>query len=160
MRSPTPAPSGDSPAVVVPPPLVYVAAIAGGAILQKLLPLSIGGGLPRVLAAWALVALWAVILGISFYGFWKARTSIVPIRPATALVETGPYRFTRNPMYVSLVALTLGLGLWMNTWWVILLLIPAVLVIDRLVIVREEAYLRRRFGAAYDSYCRRVRRWL
>jgi protein-S-isoprenylcysteine O-methyltransferase Ste14 len=48
----------------------------------------------------------------------------------------------------------------MNTWWVILLLIPAVLVIDRLVIVREEAYLRRRFGAAYDSYCRRVRRWL
>jgi protein-S-isoprenylcysteine O-methyltransferase Ste14 len=61
---------------------------------------------------------------------------------------------------VSLVALTLGVGLWMNTWWVILLLIPAVVVIDRFVISREEAYLRRRFGAAYDSYCRRVRRWI
>jgi protein-S-isoprenylcysteine O-methyltransferase Ste14 len=146
--------------VWLPPPIVYVAAIAGGALLQKLLPLPIGGGFPRVLAAWVFVGLWAVIVAISFYAFWRARTSIVPIRPATALVETGPYRFTRNPMYVSLAALTLGVGLWMNTWWVILLLIPAVVAIDRLVIAREEAYLGRRFGDAYDSYRRRVRRWL
>jgi len=160
MRSPGGASLSDSPAVWVPPPVIYVAAIAGGAILHKLLPLSIGGGLPRVLAAWAFVALWAVLLGISFYGFWNARTSIVPIRPATALVGTGAYRFTRNPMYVSLVALTLGVGLWMNTWWVIVLLVPAVVVIDRFVIAREEAYLRRRFGAEYEAYCQRVRRWL
>jgi protein-S-isoprenylcysteine O-methyltransferase Ste14 len=150
----------DSPAVRFPPPIIYVAAIGVGAILQKLLPLPIGGGLPRVLTAWALVALWVLIAAISFHAFWKARTSIVPIRPATALVETGPYRFTRNPMYVSLAALTLGVGLWMNTWWVIILLMPAVVVIDRLVISREEAYLRRRFGAAYDSYRQRVRRWV
>lgn len=150
----------DSPAVRLPPPIIYVVAIGLGAILQKLLPLPIGGGLLRVLTAWLLVALWAVIAAISFQAFWKARTSVVPIRPATALVETGPYRFTRNPMYVSLVALTLGAGLWMNTWWVIILLIPAVVVIDRLVISREEAYLRRRFGAAYDSYRQRVRRWV
>jgi len=135
-------------------------AIVGGAILHKLLPLPLGGGFPRVLMAWVFVALWAVVMVISFHAFWRVRTSIVPIRPATALVETGPYRFTRNPMYVSLLALSLGVGLWMNTWWVILLLIPAVVVIDRLVISREEAYLRRRFGAAYDSYRQRVRRWL
>ena len=160
MTSPDSTARVDSPAVRLPPPIIYVAAIAGGALLHKLLPLPIGGGFPRVLTAWLFVALWAAIMVISFRAFWRARTSIVPIRPATALVETGPYRFTRNPMYVSLVALTVGVGLWMNTWWVILLLVPAVVAIDRLVISREEAYLRRRFGAAYDGYRQRVRRWV
>jgi protein-S-isoprenylcysteine O-methyltransferase Ste14 len=152
--------AADNAGVRFPPPIVYVAAIAGGAVLQKLRPLPVGGGGVRIIVAWLCVALWAAVMLVSFYSFWSRRTSIVPVRPATALVEAGPYRFTRNPMYLSLVLLALGVGLWMNTWWVIVLLVPAVVVIDRFVIAREEAYLRRRFGGAYDAYTRRVRRWL
>jgi protein-S-isoprenylcysteine O-methyltransferase Ste14 len=152
--------TADNPGVRFPPPIVYVAAIAGGAVLQKVQPLAIGGGAMRIVIAWACIALWAAIMLASFYSFWSRRTSIVPVRPASALVEAGPYRFTRNPMYVSLVLLSLGVGLWLNTWWVILLLVPAVVVTDRFVIAREEAYLRRRFGSAYEAYTRRVRRWL
>jgi protein-S-isoprenylcysteine O-methyltransferase Ste14 len=131
-----------------------------GLLLNRLLPLPIGGGFPRVLAAWVFVALWAVVTGFAFYAFWSRHTTIVPIRPATALVAAGPYRFTRNPMYVGLASLTVGVGLWANTWWVILLLVPAVIAIDRFVIAREEAYLLRRFGAEYQQYMRHVRRWI
>jgi protein-S-isoprenylcysteine O-methyltransferase Ste14 len=139
---------------------VYVAAIGIGWIVNRSLPLPVGAGLPRVLAAWVFVLLWASITAAAFYTFWRRRTSIVPIRPATALVDAGPYRLTRNPMYVALAFLTIGMGLWMNTWWVILLLVPAVVVIDRYVIAREEAYLRRRFGQPYEDYTQRVRRWI
>lgn len=150
----------DNPGVRFPPPVVYVAAMVLGYLMQRLAPLAIGGGLVRVAAAWTFVGLWAAITIAAFHAFWSRRTSIVPVRPATTLVAAGPYRFTRNPMYVGLASLTLGVGSWMNTWWVILLLVPALILIDRFVIAREEAYLRRRFGADYDEYMRRVRRWV
>lgn len=150
----------DNPGVPFPPPIVYVAAIGAGALLEREVPLTIGGGLPRVLAAWAFVAIWAAITAVSFHAFWSRRTTIIPTRPASTLVAAGPYRLTRNPMYVGLACLTLGVGLWMNSWWVMLLLVPALVIVDRFVIAREEAYLRRRFGAEYEAYTRRVRRWL
>ena len=150
----------DNPGVRLPPPLVYVAAMACGVLLKRLTPLPIGGAGVRVPAAWALIALWVVVTAPAFYAFWSRHTTIVPVRPATNLVAAGPYRFTRNPMYLGLALLTIGVGLWLNTWWVILLLAPAIVMIDRFVIAREEAYLRRRFGLEYDDYARRVRRWL
>lgn len=153
-------PNNDSPRVRFPPPIVYVATIAIGWLLNGVMPLPVGGGFPRVLIAWAFIVLWAVITSAAFYAFWSRRTSIVPIRPATTLVVAGPYRFTRNPMYVALASLTVGMGLWMNTWWVILLLCPALMAIDRYVIAREEAYLRRRFHTSYEEYMQRVRRWI
>jgi protein-S-isoprenylcysteine O-methyltransferase Ste14 len=150
----------DNPGVQVPPPLFYVAAMTAGVLLNREMPLPIGGGAIRVAAAWALVAAFAALLASSFQTFWSRHTSVVPVRPATTLVIAGPYRFTRNPMYVGMALLTAGMGLWRDTWWVFVLLIPVVLVIDRYVIAREERYLRRRFGSAYDDYTRRVRRWL
>jgi protein-S-isoprenylcysteine O-methyltransferase Ste14 len=82
------------------------------------------------------------------------------MRPSSALVVSGPYRFTRNPMYLGMTLMTVAIALWLNTWWVIVLLVPALLVIQRFVIAREERYLHRRFGAEYDAYTRQVRRWL
>lgn len=152
--------ANDNPGVRFPPPVAYVAAVGVGYLMQRLAPLPIGGGIVRVAAAWTFVAGWAVVVIAAFYAFWSRHTTIVPVRPATTLVVAGPYRFTRNPMYVALALLTLAVGLWMNTWWVILLLVPALIVIDRIVIAREEAYLGRRFGAEYDQYTRRVRRWI
>jgi protein-S-isoprenylcysteine O-methyltransferase Ste14 len=150
----------DSPGVHVPPPLFYVAAIAGGALLRRYVPLTIGGGAPRVIAAWLFVALCAGLFAWSFLWFARQKTTIIPNKPARTLVLDGPFRFTRNPLYLALAFLTIGAGLWLNTWWVLILLLPAAAVVDRVVIAQEEAYLRRRFGAEYDAYTARVRRWL
>jgi protein-S-isoprenylcysteine O-methyltransferase Ste14 len=150
----------DSPGVHIPPPFFYVAAIGGGALLRRYVPLAIGGAGVRVIAAWLFVALFVVLLLWSFAWFARQKTTVIPNKPANALVLDGPFRFTRNPLYLAMALLTIGAGLWLNTWWVLILLAPAMLAIDRLVIAREEAYLRRRFGAEYEAYTARVRRWL
>lgn len=152
--------AADSPGVHIPPPIFYIAAIGGGALLRRYTPLAIGWDAPRVIAAWAFVALFAVLMGWSFLWFARQKTTIIPNKPAKALVLGGPFRFTRNPLYLSMALLSVGVGLWLNTWWVLILLVPAVILVDRVVIAREEAYLRRRFGAEYDAFTARVRRWL
>ncbi len=150
----------DNPGVRVPPPLVYLGAVIGGWLLDRSVPLPIGRGTWLTVGAWLLVAAWAV-LGASSIGLFRRKgTSMLPFRPASALVATGPYRFTRNPMYVALALLTLAFALFLNTWWIVVLLIPALLAVQQFVILREEGYLRREFGAEYDAYARRVRRWV
>ena len=85
---------------------------------------------------------------------------MVPIRPATTLVVSGPYRFTRNPMYLAWELIVIGVGLAANAPWVILMAIPAALLTRRLVIDKEERYLETKFGAEYLDYKARVRRWV
>ena len=150
----------DNPGVRLPPPLLYVAAVVAGWLLDRQWPVPIGAGATRRALVWLLIALSAVLLSSSFRSFWRQHTSAIPIRPATALVIAGPYRFTRNPMYVGMALLTVALGLLLNTWWPIVLLIPTLILVQVFVIAREERYLRRRFGAEYDAYTRQVRRWL
>jgi protein-S-isoprenylcysteine O-methyltransferase Ste14 len=110
--------------------------------------------------ACVLTLVWVALTISSVGNFRRSRTSIVPIRPATALVTSGVYRFTRNPMYVGLAALTAALALFMNSWWPIVLLLPVLVVVRVFVIALEERYLERRFGAEYVGYMRRVRRWV
>lgn len=153
-------PSADSPGVYVPPPLFYAAAVIAGWLLDRRGPLPIGGGPGRTALAWALVAGWALLAASSIGLFRRRQTSMITLRPATALVTSGPYAFTRNPMYVSLALLAMAFALFLNTWWTGVLLVPTLAVVQQFVIVPEERYLRRRFGAAYDDYTRRVRRWL
>ena len=150
----------DSPGVRFPPPLIYVIAFVAGVLVDRRWRLAIGADSIRVPFAWLLLIAWAILTAASFWLFWRKRTSIIPARAASALVIAGPYRFTRNPMYLGLALLTTAVGLWMDTWWPILLLVPALFIVHRFVIVREERYLRRRFGADYDAYTRQVRRWL
>ena len=150
----------DNPRVRVPPPVLYAVAILLGWLLDRGWPLPVGGGWSRVVMAWLLIAAWALLTVSSVGLFWRRHTSMLPIRPATALVLAGPYRFTRNPMYVGMALLSVACGLLLNTWWPMLLTVPALIAVQRFVIVREEAYLRRRFGAEYEEYTRRVRRWM
>lgn len=150
----------DNPGVRVPPPLFFALAVVVGWLLNRQWPLPVGGDGARVVIAWLLVAAWVWLMGSSIRSFWQRHTSMLPFRPATTMVIEGPYRFTRNPMYVGLALLTVALGLLLNTWGPMVLLVPAMLAVQRLVIAREERYLRRRFGAEYDAYTRRVRRWI
>ena len=156
--------SPDNAGVRIPPPLFYAAAVVLGLLLDGVhsLPIGLASGFSRItiVLGWLLIAGWLYLTISSFQLFWRQHTSVLPIRPSTTLVVAGPYRFTRNPMYLGLALLTVALGLFLNTWWPIILLVPTLAVVQRFVIAREESYLRRRFGAEYDAYTRRVRRWI
>jgi protein-S-isoprenylcysteine O-methyltransferase Ste14 len=82
------------------------------------------------------------------------------MKPTTAIVTKGPFRYSRNPLYVSLTLLYLGVALIINVLWIVLLVVPVLVVMQRGVIGREEAYLERKFGEKYLSYKARVRRWV
>src|ERR1700730_7500047 len=98
----------DSPGVRVPPPAFYAIAVLGGYLLSRRWPLPVGDGMIVAAAASMLTLVWVALTISSIGNFRRSRTSIVPIRPATALVTSGVYGFTRNPMYVGLAALTAG----------------------------------------------------
>jgi protein-S-isoprenylcysteine O-methyltransferase Ste14 len=150
----------DNPGVRIPPPLFYAAAVVGGWLLDRWWSLPVGVDSVRPVFASLLLGGFLLLMGSAITSFRRRRTSVLPFRPATTLVIAGPYRYTRNPMYLGAALLVLALGFWLNTWWPILLLIPTLAIIQRYVIGREEGYMRRRFGAEYDAYTRQVRRWI
>ena len=150
------------PGVHFPPPLIFVAGIAIGWLLNRRWPwpITAGASRGRMLIAVLCFTIWLAFMLAAFVTFLRARTAIIPNRPAARLVTSGPYRFTRNPMYVSMVALYVAVTLAINSWWPLLLLPLVVLVLQRVVIAREERYLASAFPAEYAEYRRRVRRWL
>lgn len=161
------APSASATAgVVARPPLLYLAALVGGILLDRLI------GWPGLSASLGLTPGlgWAIGAGCFALGgtllFWamgrfRAADTPVPTCSATrALVTDGPYRFSRNPIYLALTAIYLGLALALSSLGAGLLLLPLLLTMEFGVVRREERYLERRFGEDYRLYRRRVRRWL
>jgi protein-S-isoprenylcysteine O-methyltransferase Ste14 len=121
-------------------------------------PVELGG--LRVPVGWALVLFFLVWNGWSLWLFGRHRTGLLPGQATNAIIEQGPFRLSRNPLYVGLLALYVGLALLAPTFWGLLLFPVAVVLIWWGAIRPEERYLHARFGAAYDEYARRVRRWL
>jgi protein-S-isoprenylcysteine O-methyltransferase Ste14 len=159
VRSAT-APSDDSPGVIAPPPLLYGAAFLVGAVLHSLFPKPI---LASSLAPGVGVALLSVGAALAVWSrrtMEGANTNVNPSLPATSLVVTGPFRFSRNPMYVARTVLYLGLGLLMNALCVLAVLVPLLLVMQYGVVRREERYMEARFGEAYRQYRSAVPRWV
>jgi len=140
------------------PPIVFLAAIVLGIALNHAWPLPF---VPPAL--WPLGA--AVVLGavslfvLSFREFRAAGTSVRGSKPTTALVHTGPYRFSRNPIYLSFIALMIGLSIWLNDLWLLVTLVPPIVFISTVVIPREERFLERTFPE-YSTYRAAVRRWM
>lgn len=147
------------PGVRFPPPLIYLAGFLVGLALERSHPLPIDSAV-RAIMGIAGVLVWLVLFASAVAAFRRAHTTLIPNQPATAFVTRGPYRFTRNPMYISLVALYLGLAALLSSWWPVGLLPIVVALIDRLVIVREERYLAGAFPVEYRAYTQHVRRWL
>lgn len=146
-----------------PPPFYFLIGLLIGFIFQYAYPIR----LARPGHHWivyALGGLWIflglLLAGWALFGFRRAGTSPIPHAPSSALVSTGPYRLTRNPMYVALALVSIGVGLLGNALWPILSVPVALVLVDVLVIRREERYLDGRFSDAYRSYRRRVRRWI
>jgi protein-S-isoprenylcysteine O-methyltransferase Ste14 len=155
-----PASPPDNSGVRFPPPLLYVIPLGIGILIQRFYPVAI---LPRGIAlvpGVLLVALGLALGAVAMISFVRARTSPIPIKPTTAIVATGPYRFTRNPMYLGLALLYLGVTLWVDTLWPLLFLPLVLFTVQRTVIAREERYLEAKFGDEYRVYKARVRRWI
>jgi protein-S-isoprenylcysteine O-methyltransferase Ste14 len=150
----------DTAGVIAPPPLVYLAGLAAGLVLEVLLP---SASLPGPLR-WpigAVLVVGGLLLARSFIvAFARAHTAVEPWKPTTAIVTDGPYRFTRNPAYLGMALAYAGIAVLLSALWPLATLVPTLIVIDRAVIAREERYLEGKFGADYTGYKRRVRRWL
>jgi protein-S-isoprenylcysteine O-methyltransferase Ste14 len=107
-----------------------------------------------------LIVLGALIVSWGLITFARARTAILPMKPASRLVDTGPYRITRNPMYTGMSLIYLGGMLVLNWGWALVVFPLVIFLLYRLVIRREEAYMTAVFGDEYRDYCHRVRRWI
>jgi protein-S-isoprenylcysteine O-methyltransferase Ste14 len=150
----------DNARVLFPPPLVYVAAFLLGLRLQSSLPLPLL--LPRTLRTFlsgALLGTGITTGALAIREMRSAGTNIQPQQPTTALVVEGPYRFTRNPIYLSMTLIYSGLALLTNALWPLLLLPLPLQLLKRGVIEREEHYLEHKFGERYQKYKESVPRW-
>jgi protein-S-isoprenylcysteine O-methyltransferase Ste14 len=160
-NSPTMADTTDTANVIVRPPIAWAVAVLAGFALNWLMPLPFvpaaapAGWLGAMVFALALALFAWAITTITGAGS-NVRTSL----PTTTIVDIGPYRFTRNPIYLAMALGLIGFAIALNSLWLLLALVLFALVIRYGVVAREEAYLERKFGDVYRRYCARVRRWL
>ncbi len=155
----SPAPVGDTLGPVLHPIVFPLAVLAVGQLLEWLVPVTDMSRGVTVPLGVVLVLAGGTLMGASARLFFRAGTSPNPTRPTTALVTGGPFRLSRNPMYVGISLVYLGVALLLDSVWAVLLTVVVVVSLDRLVIRREERFLEARFGEDYLAFKRRVRRW-
>jgi protein-S-isoprenylcysteine O-methyltransferase Ste14 len=153
--------AADTAQVIVRPPFALGLAFIAGLALNWLLPLPFlpanlpGGWLGAMVFALALALFaWAIVT------ITRAGSNVPTSMPTTTIVESGPYRFTRNPIYLGMFLGLIGLAILFDNLWLLMMLVPFALVIRYGVVAREEAYLERKFGDVYRRFRSRVRRWL
>jgi protein-S-isoprenylcysteine O-methyltransferase Ste14 len=150
----------DRPNTIPWPPIIYLGAALLGVLAQRVIPLpGLGGAVFQIIGA--LLAIAALSLDMAtFTTFRKHKTTIMPNQAATNLITTGPFAWSRNPIYVANTALVLGAGLYFGNIWLVGLAFVAALMTLKLAIEREERHLAAKFGAAWETYAVRVRRWI
>ena len=151
----------DTAQVIIRPPLAWALAIIAGFALNWLMPLPfVPAAAP---AGWLGGAVFVVALALAAWAITtitRAGSNVPTNMPTTSIVDTGPYRFTRNPIYLGMMLELVGLAIAFDSLWLLLTLVPFALVIRYGVVAREEAYLERKFGELYRRYRALVRRWL
>ena len=152
--------SVDHAQVPVPPPLVYLGAVVLGVGIDLAIPLPVLPQAAALAAGAALLIVSAAVFGWAVRTLFAAGEHPEPDRPTAAIVSSGPYRFSRNPLYLAMAVFTVGVALLVNSGWGLTLVAPAVIAIHYLAIALEERYLEGKFGDDYRSYRGRVRRWI
>ncbi|MBA2249150.1 MAG: isoprenylcysteine carboxylmethyltransferase family protein [Chitinophagaceae bacterium] len=152
----------DSPGVYIPPPLFYVLVFLAAVFIQKYIPIDTSVfHLPVTKIAGILLLVTSLAFLItSFRKFFQSKNTLILIKPATSLQTSGIFNISRNPMYVGLVFIFLGLTCLIGNWWNIILFPILLLIMQQYVIKKEEQYLERAFGQKYIDYKKNVRRWL
>lgn len=151
--------SEETSGVTLRPPFVYLTSILLGVLLQRLWPIGVVSQIPRLVVGIPLLIGSVGMFGWAVGALRRAGTGIRAFEPTTALVTTGPYRYSRNPIYLAFTLFQAGIGMAVNNAWVLAMLVPTVALIITQVIAREERYLERRIGAPYLQYKAFVRRW-
>jgi protein-S-isoprenylcysteine O-methyltransferase Ste14 len=153
--------TADTAQVIIHPPVAWGLAVLAGLALNWLVPLPfLPAGMPVGWLGGAVFVL-ALALGVSaVITMIRAGSNVPTNRPTTTIVEHGPYRFTRNPIYLGMFLGQIGLATAFNNLWLLITLVPFALVVRYGVVAREEVYLARKFNDLYRGYCVRVRRWL
>jgi len=149
----------DHPNLPIKPPFVFLIATVVGAVGHWLVPRPIR---PEGMAWIGQGVLLVAMLGIawSVWTFRQHRTAVEPWKATTVIIDRGLYAHSRNPIYLCFALAQIGVALWANQLAILLMVVPAVVDTDRVIIRREEAYLTKKFGAPYEAYCAKVRRWL
>jgi protein-S-isoprenylcysteine O-methyltransferase Ste14 len=149
-----------APNVKIIPPLVYLAGIVVGAVISIWIPTKIVSSSLAWMLGGILIVCGAVLAGSAIFKFKGAGTTVRPDRAPSTLVVVGPYRITRNPMYLGLALVYVGVAIADQSIWAIILLPVVLTIIQRRAIEPEEAFLERRFGSDYIRYKENVGRWI
>jgi protein-S-isoprenylcysteine O-methyltransferase Ste14 len=153
-------PQEDRPGVPIAPPLLFVIPLLVSVVIEYFFPTVFVQGPIRWIAGVLLVACGIALNAAGFVTQRRAGTDPIPFNPTTKIVSHGLYRFSRNPMYIGFALWTLGLATLLNSMWALLAVPLGLILIDLLVVAREERYLERKFGEEYLAYKQRVRRWI
>jgi len=154
--------SEDRAAVPLPPPLIFFACLGIAGIVDYVFPIRSDNWpwMPRIIVGGILVIASGIIAAGAFRALIKNKTPIDPSKPTLRIVRDGSYRFSRNPMYLSLVMMFAGLTVLSCSLWLLLALFAFVYILSIVVVKREELYLSRKFGSEYAAYKASVRRWI
>lgn len=155
---------GDTAGVIARPPLLFLGALLLGFVLDHLLPLPFevprGGEIAHRLIPGALILGGLALAVAGIRNFSRGGTPVPTNEPTRVLVTGGVHAWSRNPIYLGLFLIYAGIGVVVGSEWILLLIVPLALTMCYGVVMREEAYLERRFGDTYRDYMTRVRRWL
>ncbi|GAB3779377.1 isoprenylcysteine carboxylmethyltransferase family protein [Spirosoma horti] len=152
--------NSDKANVIAFPPLLFGATLVIGVLLSYIFPTPLLARHTALTIGLVLLISGVITLLLAFQGMIQHKTTIHPNGATTAIVSNGLYRYTRNPMYLSLTLIYVGVSVATNAWWGLLLLIPLLFVVQKGIVEREEQYLAQKFGEEYLSYKAQVRRWL
>ncbi len=150
----------DRPGMLVRPPVLLILAILIGLGLQRLWPLRFVPDRLEGIVGPVVVGLGVILFALSVGRLRRAGTGFRAGDPTTVIVKSGPYRWSRNPIYLSFILFLAGLAIWLDNAWLLVLEVPFVALLRYAVIAKEEAYLERKFDEEYRRYKTSVRRWL
>ncbi len=151
--------TSDNAGVITIPPIIYLAGLSLALLIHYFYPI---GFLSESVSVWFGLLFFLMAIPIVLFAMLalkRAETSPDVRKPTSAIVTDGIYRLSRNPMYVSLAFVYLGIAFWVNSLWILLLIVPVLIVVDQGIINREEQYLEQKFGDEYLRYKSEVRRW-
>lgn len=147
------------PGVKIPPPVIAASVIGLAWLLDRFIPLPLFSGRHWIIGA-LIIAFAVGIALIAVIAFFRAKTHVEPWKPSSTIIQSGLYRFSRNPIYLAFLIILVGIALVLNSIWFLLGMPILVWLLRVLVINREERYLEDKFGDEYRQYKNKVRRWI
>jgi len=146
--------------VKFPPPLLILILTLIAYAFDFLFPLPIITGSSMWFSGGIVIVIAFLLVAIAIFQFRQAKTHVEPWKSTSSIIQSGVYRYSRNPIYLAFCIVTAGIGMVLNSWWVVGVILPLMFLLRHLVIAREEAYLEKKFGDEYINYKNSVRRWI